>query len=112
MASSGCACTAGGAAAAPAGGCGASTVAKRGVFVGNLPSTVSERQLVQIFAKCGKVLSCWVCKDARNQASLGYGYVVYDAAADADAHWRAQHTLDGAWVLDQPIIVRQSTRTF
>jgi hypothetical protein len=73
---------------------------------------VTERQLMRLFSRCGPITSCWIARDARNQAPLGYGYVVYDAAADPEAHLRALRTLDGTMVLHQPISVRLSSRSF
>jgi len=87
-------------------------LSKRGLFVGNLPGGVTERQLMHLFSRCGPIVSCWIARDARNQAPLGYGYVVYDAAADPQAHLRALNTLDGSMVLHQPITVRLSSRSF
>lgn len=84
---------------------------RRGVFVGNLPSAVTERALMALFSRCGPIDSLWIARDPRNQLSLGYGYVVY-SSSDPSAHVRAARSLDGASLERQAVRVRLSDRDF
>jgi hypothetical protein len=72
---------------------------------------VTERALMALFSRCGPIDSLWIARDPRNQASLGYGYVVY-SASDQHAHARAARNLDGARMEGQTMRVRLSDRDF
>ncbi|GBF90180.1 hypothetical protein Rsub_03313 [Raphidocelis subcapitata] len=82
-----------------------------GVFVGNLPSQVTERALMALFSRAGPIDSLWIARDPRSQASLSYGYVVY-CATDQAAHLRAARSLDGAVLERSAVRVRLSDRDF
>ncbi|WIA09017.1 hypothetical protein OEZ85_008431 [Tetradesmus obliquus] len=86
--------------------------ARRGVFVGNLPGDVGERALVELFSRCGRIDSLWIARNAANQASLGYGFVVFDASSGQQATERAERELNGLLLQQQRICVRVSTRSF
>jgi len=45
------------------------------LYVGNLPYTVSEDELSEIFAQFGNVVSARVITDARTGRSKGFGFV-------------------------------------
>eukprot|EP00879_Flechtneria_rotunda_P008168 GHRR01008557.1.p1 GENE.GHRR01008557.1~~GHRR01008557.1.p1 ORF type:complete len:301 (+),score=87.97 GHRR01008557.1:272-1174(+) len=84
----------------------------RGVFVGNLPDTTTERVLVRLFSRCGRIDRLWIARNASNQASLGYGFVVFEPCSGSQAVLRAQQELDGICLQQQRICVRVSTRSF
>lgn len=86
--------------------------ARRGVFVGNLPGDVNERALVELFSRCGKIDSLWICRNAASQTSLGYGFVVFDAGSGQQATEHAERELNGMSLQQHRICVRVSTRSF
>jgi RNA recognition motif-containing protein len=59
-------------------------VAKK-LFVGNLPYTMNDDQLRELFAEYGEVASASVIIDRATSRSKGFGFVEFsdDAAADA-----------------------------
>jgi hypothetical protein len=77
-----------------------------------LPGSVSERALVELFSRCGRIDSLWIARNAASQASLGYGFVVFDAGSGQQATERAERELDGLLLQQQRICVRVSTRSF
>lgn len=64
-----------------------------------------------LFSRCGPIDSLWIARDPRNQASLGFGYVVYHSS-DPMAHLRAVRSLNGAELERQAVSVRLSDRDF
>jgi RNA recognition motif-containing protein len=66
------------------------------LFVGNLPWSVGDNELNQIFAQHGEVQSARVVNDRDSGRSRGFGFVEMDAA-DVDAVIRATdgHAVDG-----------------
>lgn len=89
-----------------------SSCSRRGVFVGNLPGDVNERTLVELFSRCGRIDRLWIARNAANQASLGYGFVVFDTCGGSQAAKLAEQQLDGTSLQQQSICVRVSTRSF
>lgn len=85
---------------------------RSGVFVGNLPGDVTERTLVELFSCCGRIDRLWIARNPSSQASLGYGFVVFDVSSGPHATERAERELDGTLLHQQHICVRVSTRHF
>eukprot|EP00996_Jenningsia_fusiforme_P003503 NODE_429_length_2261_cov_72.849005_g395_i0.p1 GENE.NODE_429_length_2261_cov_72.849005_g395_i0~~NODE_429_length_2261_cov_72.849005_g395_i0.p1 ORF type:complete len:631 (+),score=139.79 NODE_429_length_2261_cov_72.849005_g395_i0:69-1961(+) len=61
------------------------------LYVGDLPLDVTEAMLFDLFKAVGPVLSIRVCRDAVTRRSLGYAYVNFQSATDAE---RALETLN------------------
>ncbi|KAG0144378.1 hypothetical protein CROQUDRAFT_65091 [Cronartium quercuum f. sp. fusiforme G11] len=63
------------------------------LFIGNLASDVTERDLIEIFSQASPVITARVCVDRFTKKSRGYGYVSYASSEDADLalrefnHW-------------------------
>lgn len=77
------------------------------LYVGDLASDVKEGDLFEIFNKLGAVSSIRVCKDAITRRSLGYAYVNYLSAADAE---KALDTLNHSPIKGRPCRVMWSQR--
>ncbi|MBI5100658.1 MAG: RNA-binding protein [Nitrospirae bacterium] len=67
------------------------------IYVGNLPYTVGEEELKEMFEKIGEVLSAKIITDSATNRSKGFGFVEMSSDEDAD---RAITTLNGT-TLDQ-----------
>ncbi len=55
------------------------------LFVGNLAYTVSEDDLLELFAKFGEVVSCNVAKDRDTGRPRGFAFVEMQSQAQAEA---------------------------
>mgnify|MGYP001608029541 CR=1 len=85
----------------------ASGFASPSVYVGNLDARVTEAMLYEHFRATGPVVSVRVCIDSASQKSLGYGYVNFQNAGDAD---RAIDQLNGSRLQDRAICVARVLR--
>lgn len=63
------------------------------LFIGNLPYTMTDDQLNQIFSAYGKVVSANVVFDKFSQRSKGFGFVEFETEEEAQA---AMAALDGS----------------
>ena len=77
------------------------------LYVGDLAPDVTEAILFEKFSSAGPVLSIRVCRDIITRRSLGYAYVNYQNAADAD---RAIDTLNFEKLASKPIRIMWSQR--
>lgn len=55
------------------------------LYVGNLPFSAVDENLVEIFSQCGKVVSAKVISDRETGRSKGFGFVEMSSDAEAQA---------------------------
>lgn len=77
------------------------------LYVGDLRLDVTESALFDIFKNVGTVASIRVCKDALTRRSLGYAYVNFHNAADAE---RALDTMNYTLINQKPCRIMWSHR--
>jgi RNA recognition motif-containing protein len=77
--------------------------AQHTVFVKDVATTVSERELADAFAACGRILDCRMCRDANGNKS-NYAFVAFDSA---DAVRRAL-VFDKMELHGKRVVVRRS----
>ena len=59
-------------------------VQKNKVYVGNLPYTINDEQLAELFKGYGEILEAIVIKDKYSGRSKGFGFVTFKNDADAE----------------------------
>lgn len=77
------------------------------LYVGDLHPEVDERILYELFKEAGAITSIHVCRDAVSRQSLGYAYVNYHNASDAE---KAIEHLNYTTIHDRPIRIMWSQR--
>ncbi|CAM4846542.1 unnamed protein product [Rotaria magnacalcarata] len=77
------------------------------LYVGDLHADVTEAVLFDTFASVGPVLSIRVCRDMITRRSLGYAYVNFQEAADAE---RALDTMNFDVLRSRPLRIMWSQR--
>lgn len=75
------------------------------LFIGNLPYTMTDDQLNQIFSAYGKVVSANVVFDKFSQRSKGFGFVEFETEEEAQA---AMAALDGSEQDGRNIAVKEA----
>jgi len=81
--------------------------ANASLYVGDLPTEVSEAKLYEKFNAVGPVSSIRVCRDAITRRSLGYAYVNFHSAAHAE---RALDQFNFDVMMGKPIRIMWSQR--
>ena len=54
------------------------------LFVGNIPFSMTEEELRQIFEGCGSILSCKLIVDFETGRSRGFGFIEYSSKEEAE----------------------------
>lgn len=77
----------------------------RKIFVGNLPWTVSHRELRNYFSEFGHVVSANVVFDRNTGMSRGYGFVMFSTPGGVEnASKKQTHILEGFKITINPAI--------
>jgi len=77
------------------------------LYVGDLRQDVGESDIYDAFKECGPILSVRVCRDVKDQRSLGYAYVNFQTPENAQ---KALDTLNGKLLRGKPCRVMWSRR--
>jgi len=85
----------------------ATTYSNCSLYVGDLRSDVGESDIYDAFKECGNILSVRVCRDVKDQRSLGYAYVNYQNPENAQ---KALDTLNGKALKGKPCRIMWSCR--
>lgn len=75
------------------------------LFVGNLPFTMTDDSLMQIFSAYGKVISANVVFDKFSHRSKGFAFVEFETEEEAKA---AMQALDGSEQESRNIAVKEA----
>ncbi|KAL7030378.1 ELAV-like protein 3 isoform X2 [Chironomus tepperi] len=83
-------------------GSGTDETSKTNLIVNYLPQTMSQEEVKALFSSIGEVESCKLIRDKVTGQSLGYGFVNYQRAEDAD---KAINTFNGLRLQNKTIKV-------
>lgn len=83
------------------------TYTNASLYVGDLRQDVTERDIYEAFKECGQIVSIRVCRDVKDQHSLGYAYVNYLTTEAAE---KALTTLNGQRLKKKPCRIMWSRR--
>lgn len=83
-------------------GSGTDETSKTNLIVNYLPQTMSQEEVKALFGSIGEVESCKLIRDKVTGQSLGYGFVNYQRAEDAD---KAINTFNGLRLQNKTIKV-------
>jgi RNA recognition motif-containing protein len=75
------------------------------LFVGNLPFTMTDDSLMQVFSAYGKVVSANIVFDKFSHRSKGFAFVEYETEEEAAA---AMQALDGSEQEGRNIAVKEA----
>jgi RNA recognition motif-containing protein len=75
------------------------------IYVGNLPFTITEEELVEMFGEYGEVTSTAIIKDKFSGASRGFGFV---EMADSGSGLNAINALNGKDMGGRPLTVNEA----
>jgi len=75
------------------------------LYVGNLPYSVTDEQLGQMFAQFGQVSSAVVIKFKDTGRSKGFGFVEFDKDEDAD---KAIEEMNGKEIEGRNLVVNEA----
>ena len=75
------------------------------IYVGNLPYSVTEEDLRDLFSEFGEIISCNVISDRYTGQSKGFGFV---EMADSTAAEQSIQALDGSELQGRTIKVNQA----
>ena len=75
------------------------------LYVGNLSSDLSEKELIKVFAAHGKVLSARIIKNKFNNRSKGYGFLEMATQSGSDKAVKAMH---GKEVKGRKLVVNEA----
>ena len=75
------------------------------IYVGNLPYTVGEDELREVFEKIGEIASVKVITDSATGRSKGFGFIEMNSDEDAD---KAIATLNGTSLGERNITVSEA----
>ena len=75
------------------------------LYVGNLPYTVSNRELEELFADYGNIISAKVITDARSGRSKGFGFVELEAQQEGE---RAIEEINGREIKGRAVVVSEA----
>ena len=75
------------------------------LFVGNIPYSMSESELRELFEKVGELESCKLIMDRETGRSKGFGFVEYKTEEDAS---EAMEQLNEAYVQGKKLVVNKA----
>ena len=75
------------------------------LYIGNLPYSVNDDKLREMFAQFGNIASATVIMDRETNRSKGFGFVEFENDADAD---KAQKDMDGKEIEGRTLKVNEA----